>query len=247
MISGTMDSNTSDSSDKPVGDRPAGDKPASDRPAIDESTSDEPASDEPATDESDNDEEQTSGSGGPGGEDSQQEAGEKTPLERSDRYTTTTVSEEEWIELMNRADPLEQRLQAQKAFDRTEPPARSIKAYQQETRYFLLHRGETPIKRLRYRAYETDVNVHTVEDSQLYEVQDLPPESFFQAGRMDLENQRRMAFALVFAEWEGGHVFEVEPEEDGRRIRLFDSADPVSSPDELDLSAAPVEPAPVDR
>ncbi len=247
MISGTMDSNTSDSSDKPVGDRPAGDKPASDRPAIDESTSDEPASDEPATDESDNDEEQASGLRRPGGEDSQQEAGEKTPLERSDRYTTTTVSEEEWIELMNRADPLEQRLQAQKAFDRTEPPARSIKAYQQETRYFLLHRGQTPIKRLRYRAYETDVNVYSVEDSQLYKVQNLPPESFFQAGRMDFENQRRMAFALVFAEWEGGHVFEVEPGEDGRRIRLFDSADPVSSPDELDLSAAPVEPAPVDR
>ncbi len=242
MISGTMDSNTSDSSDKPVGDRPAGDKPASDRPAIDESTSDEPA-----TDESDNDEEQASGSGGPGGEDSQQEAGEKTPLERSDRYTTTTVSEEEWIELMNRADPLEQRLQTQKAFDQTDPPARSIKAYQQETRYYLLNRGEMPIKRLRYRAYETDVNVHRVEDSQLYEARDLPPESFFQAGRIDLENQRRMAFALVFAEWEGGHTFEVEPEEDGQRIRLFDSADPVSSPDELDLSAAPVEPAPVDR
>jgi hypothetical protein len=227
MISGAMGSSTPDSSNKPVGDRPDGD--------------------EPATDESDNDEEQASGSRGPGGEESQQEAGEKTPLERSDRYTTTTVSEEEWIELMNRADPLEQRLQAQKAFDRTEPPARSIKAYQQETRYFLLYRGETPIKRLLYRAYETDVNVHTVEDSQLYEVQDLPPESFFQAGRMDLENQRRMAFALVFAEWEGGHVFEVEPEKDGRRIRLFDSTDPVSSPDDLDLSAAPVEPAPVDR
>lgn len=247
MISGAMDSNTSDSSDKPVGDRPAGDKPASDRPAIDESTSDEPAGDEPATDESDNDEEQTSGSGGPGGEDSQQEAGGKTPLERSDRYTTTTVSEEEWIELMNRADPLDQRLQAQKAFDRTEPPARSIKAYQQETRYYLLNRGEQPVERLRYRAYSTDVNVHRVEGSQLYEVQDLPPESFFQAGRMDLENQRRMAFTLVFAEWEGGHVFEVEPEEDVQRIRLFDSADRVSSPDELDLSVAPVEPAPVDR
>ena len=157
------------------------------------------------------------------------------------------ISEEEWMELMNRADPLEQRLRTQKEFNRLDPPAQSIKAYQQETQYYLLNRGQTPVKRLHYRAYETDVNVHRIKSSQLYEVQDFPPESFFQAGRMDLEGQRRMAFTLVLAEWGDGHVFEAEAESSGHRLRLFDPADPVSSPDDLGLSVAPVEPTPVNR
>jgi hypothetical protein len=191
------------------------------------------------------DQEQSAGSSGPGGGGgSEAEDEEKTPLERSDRYTTGTVSREKWIELMNRADPFEQSLQAQKEFDRTEPPARSIKAYQKETQYYLLNRGERPVERLRYRAYEVDVNVRRVERSQLYEVRDVPPGSFFQVGQMGLEDQLRMAFALAMARWEGGDVFEAESGEKGDRLHIFDPTDP--TPGISDLSVAPVEPKPID-
>jgi hypothetical protein len=201
-------------------------------------------SDAPDDEEPGGDEEQAPASSGPGGGNSEEEAEEQTPLERSDRYTTGTVSREKWIELMNRADPFEQSLRTQKEFDRTEPPGRSIKAYRKETRYYLLNRGERPVERLRYWAYEVDVNVRRVESSQLYEAEGVPPESFFQVGQMELQDQLRMAFALVSAQWEGGHVFEAESDEKGDRLRIFDPTDP--TPGISDLSVAPVEPTPID-
>lgn len=203
-------------------------------------SSDAPQSDE----EPGGDEQQAPDSSGPGGGDSEEDAEEKTPLERSDRYTTGTLSREKWIELMNRADPFEQSLRTQKEFNRTEPPARSVKAYQKETQYYLLNRGERLIERLRYRAYEVDVNVRRVERSQLYEVRDVPPESFFQVGQMELPDQLRMAFSLVSARWEGGHVFEAESGKNGDSLRIFKPTDPI--PGKSDLSVAPVEPIPID-
>ncbi len=198
----------------------------------------------PDSDEKPGGDEQAPGSSGPGDGDSEEEAEEKTPLERSDRYTTGTVSQEKWIELMNRADPFEQSLRTRKAFDRTKPPARSIKAYRKETQYYLLNRGERPIERLRYRAFEVEVNVRRVESSQLCEAEGVPPESFFQVGEMKPQDQLRMAFSLVSAKWEGGDVFEAESGEKGDRLRIFDPTDP--TPGISDLSAAPVEPVPID-
>lgn len=197
------------------------------------------------SDTPDRGEEQVAGSNRPNNKDSDEEGEEDSPLARSDRYTTGTVSREKWIEMMNQADSFDQSLQAKKEYGQTEPPVRSIKAYQQDTRYYLLNRGETPLERLRYRAYEVDVNLRRVEETQLYEVRDVPPESYFQVGEMDLEAQRRMAFTLVSAQWEDGHVFEAESRE-GRRLRMFDPADPVPSPERLGLSVTPAEPTPIE-
>jgi len=201
------------------------------------------SSDAPDSDEKPGgDEEQAPDSSGPGGEYPEEE----TPLERRDRYTTGTVSREEWIRLLNQADPWDRRLKAQKEFDRTDPPVRSVKIYRQETRYYLLNRGTQAIDRLRYRAHELDVNFRRAEGARLYELKGLPPESYVEVGRMDLGGQRRMVFTLVSARWEGGHTFEAESREDERRLRIFDHSDHVSSLDGLDLSASPSEPVLVD-
>jgi len=209
-------------------------------------SSDAPDSDEePDSDDGPGgDEEQAPGPSGPGG--SEEEAEGQTPLERSDRYTTGTVSREEWIRLLNEADPWDRRLKAQKEFERTEPPVRSVKICRQETRYYLLNRGEQAIDRLRYRAHKLDVNLRRAEGARLYELKDLPPESYVRVGRMDLGGQRRMVFTLVSARWEGGHAFEAGSRDDERRLRIFDHSDHVPSLDDLDLSAAPTEPVVVD-
>lgn len=165
--------------------------------------------------------------------------------ERSSHHKAGTVSEKEWIEIMNRADPFEQSLRARKQFNRIEPLAQSIKAYRKGTQYYLLNRGERLIERLRYRALKVDVNVRRARLSQLYEVRDLPPESFFQAGTMNLPGQQRMHFTLVLAQWENDHVFESESCDDERRLRLFSPTDPVPSLDRLDLAVVPVDPTPV--
>jgi hypothetical protein len=192
------------------------------------------------------DEEQAPSSSGPGGGNSKDEAEGQTPLEKSDRYTTGTVSREEWIRLLNEADPWDQRLKAQKEFERTDPPVRSVKIYRQKTRYFLLNRGKQAIDRLRYRAHELDVNLRRAEGARLYELKDLPQESYVEVGRMDLGGQRRMTFTLVSARWEGGQTFEAESRDDERRLPIFDHSDHVPSLDGLDLSAAPTEPVVVD-
>jgi hypothetical protein len=192
------------------------------------------------------DEEQSPSSSGPGGEGSEEEAAGQTPLERSDRYTTGTVSREEWIRLLNEADPWDRGLKAQKEFERTEPPVRSIKAYRKETYYYLLNRGEQAIDRLRYRAHKLDVNLRRAERTRLYELKDLPPESYVKVGRMDLGGQRRMVFTLLSARWEGGHAFEAESRDDERRLPVYDHSDRVPPLDGLDLSAAPSEPVVVD-
>jgi hypothetical protein len=180
------------------------------------------------------------------GEDSEGEAKEDDPLARSDRYTRTTVSREEWIRLLNQADPWDRSLKAQKEFEETHPPVRSVKAYRQGTEYYLLNRAEEAIQRLRYRTCELDVNTRRAKQAQLYEMEEFPPKSYTEVGRMDLEGQRRMAFWLALAEWEGGHIYKAEAREEERRLRVFDPSDSVPSLDTLDLSALQSEPTPVD-
>lgn len=180
------------------------------------------------------------------GEDSEGEAKEDDPLARSDRYTRTTVSREEWIRLLNQADPWDRRLKAQKEFEETHPPVRSVKAYRQGTEYYLLNRAEEAIQRLRYRTCELDVNTRRAKQAQLYEMEEFPPKSYAEVGRMDLEGQRRMAFWLALAEWEGGRCFEAEAREEERRLRVFDLSDRVPSLDTLDLSAAQSSPTLID-
>jgi hypothetical protein len=172
------------------------------------------------------------------GEDSEGEAEGDDPVARSDRYTRGTVSREEWIRLLNQADPWDRRLKAQKEFEETHPPVRSVKAYRRGTDYFFLNRGEEAIQRLRYRACQVDVNTRRAKEAQLYEMEGFPPKSYVQIGRMDLESQRRMAFWLALAEWEGGHVYKAEARQDERRLRIFDHSDDVPSLDVLDLSIA---------
>jgi hypothetical protein len=193
--------------------------------------------------ESSDDQQAESGPGGQEGEDSEGEAKEDNPVARSDRYTRTTVSREEWIRLLNQADPWDRRLKAQKEFERTDPLVRSLKAYCQGTDYYLLNRGEQAIRRLRYRACELDVNTRCAKGAQLYEMEEFPPKSHVEVGQMDLEGQRRMAFWLALAEWEGGRCFEAEAQEGEHRLRIFDHSDGVPSLDMLDdLSAAQSEP-----
>jgi hypothetical protein len=176
------------------------------------------------------------------GEDSEGKAEGDDPVARSDRYTRTTVSREEWFRMLNQADPWDRRLKAQKDFERADSPVRSVKAYRQGTDYYLLNRGEKAIGRLRYRACEVDVNTRRAKQTQLYEIRGFPPKSYVKVGRMDLESQRRMAFWLALAEWEGGHCFEAEAGEEERRLRVFDHSDHVPTLDALDLSAAQFEP-----
>lgn len=56
-------------------------------------------------------------------------------------------------------DPWDQTPRAQEEFEQTEPPVETTKAYRREARYYLLHRSETAVDRLRYRAYDVDVNL----------------------------------------------------------------------------------------
>ena len=180
------------------------------------------------------------------GGDSEGEAKGDDPLARSDRYTRTTVSREEWIRLLNQADSWDRRLKAQKEFERTDPLVQSVKAYLRGRQYYLLNRGEEAIQRLRYRACEWDVNTRRVKQTQLREVQGLPSKSYVEVGRMGLEGQRRMAFRLALAEWEGGHIYKAEAREEERRLRVFDPSDSVPSLDTLDLSGAQSSPTLID-
>lgn len=159
------------------------------------------------------------------------------PVEESDRFTRHTPTREEWIEMLNRADPWDQNLRAQKEFEQTEPRAEAIKAYRQEFRYYLLHRGEAAIDRLRYLAHDVDVNLRRTERTTLYELRDLPPQSYVEVGRIDLGGQRRMIFDLVSVEWADGRVHEEE-----RRLRIFDHSDRVPSLEAMGLSLVEQEP-----
>ena len=188
------------------------------------------------------DQQEGAGSADQGDEESESGTSEDDPVARSDRYTRGTVSREEWIRLLDQADPWDRRFKAQKEFERTDPPVRSVKAYRWGTDYYLLNRGEQAIQRLRYRACELDVNTRRVKRAQLCQVQGFPPESHVEVGRMDLEDQRRMAFWLALARWEGGRSFEAEAREEKHRLRVFDHSDGVPSLDMLDLLAARSEP-----
>lgn len=164
------------------------------------------------------------------------------PIEGSDLHTRGTPTWEEWTEMLNRADPWDQTLRAQEEFEQTEPPVEAIKAYRREARYYLLHRGKTAVDRLRYRAYNVDVDLRWAERPTLYELRDLPPRSVVEVGRIDLGGQRRMLFTLVAVKWSVGRVHECGRKGE-RWLRIFDHSDGVPTLEALDLS--PVEQEPV--
>ena len=160
---------------------------------------------------------------------------------RVDLREGTTLSREKWIELTNRADPMERSLRHRMDFERTEPPVEALTLFRNGTKYHLLHRGDAPITEVRYRTIDYDVNTGQIREVRLCTFGPFPPRTRIQIGSMDLPRFRRTRAELLVVEWTGGRVWT------GRRaLTMFEPSSGIPPLHALDLSPASGDPVCLD-
>ena len=139
------------------------------------------------------------------------------------------MSEEEWIEACNQADPLENYLRKKKEFGESRPRERAIKLLRDGRQHYLLNRSTMGIDRVRYRTRIVSDHSTDKTEAKRFELADLPPESFIGIGPVPGEAQRSRAVQVVDVEWSDGRktedlglLREWSPHSGGTRVSNLD-------------------------
>ena len=129
------------------------------------------------------------------------------PGQAKQSYSSGTVSREKWIEMMNRANPLDRHLMEKKEFEKQEPPEEAIKLFRDGRIRYLLNFSPVDITRLRYRK-RPGHRTKDVDPAPLdMEVEGLPARSYVAVDDGFDPNVDTSSFALIEAAWADGSTF----------------------------------------
>jgi hypothetical protein len=150
------------------------------------------------------------------------------------------MTKEEWIQAMNRANPLDRHLMEKKEFEKQEPLEEAIKLLREGRVRYLLNFSAVDITRLRYRKRPGHRQKDVSRGPHTLELEDLPARSYVAIDDGFDPNVDTSTFALVEAEWADGLSFQ-----GARALREYN---PITGTAlrALDLTAVDREAKPVD-
>ena len=149
------------------------------------------------------------------------------------------MTQKEWIQAMNRANPLDRHLSEKKAFESEEPPEEAIKLYRDGRTRYLLNVSRVDITRLRYRKWPGHRQKRVEPAPADAAVERVPARSFVAIEDGFDPNVDTSTFALSEVEWADGTSFEGP-----RRLKEYNPV--TASLRSLDLTRIEREVKPVD-
>ncbi|WP_103027191.1 hypothetical protein [Salinibacter altiplanensis] len=169
-----------------------------------------------------------------------QPAHRSTPDEKEGQEGGTTLSTEEWIQELNKADSFDSYLRKKKKFKTARPRSKALKLLRSQGQHYLLNRARAGIEKLRYKCQTTGDFGRDGTAAKTFELTDLPPKSFVAIGSVPGEAQRTRGVAVTDVTWSDG-------EEGGSesKMREWSPHDGGTSAHNLDLRYVPRIPAAV--
>lgn len=116
----------------------------------------------------------------------------------------TTLSTEEWIQELNKADSFDRSLQEKEEFEAARPRSKALKLLRSQGWHYLLNRARAGIEKLRYKCWTTGDFGRDGIDAKTFELTDLPPKSFVAIGSVPGEAQRTRNVAVTDVTWSDG-------------------------------------------
>jgi len=127
-----------------------------------------------------------------------------TPGEKGGQEGGTTLSTEEWIQELNKADSFDSYLRKKKKFKTARPRGKAIKLLRSQGQHYLLNRARAGIEKLLYKCRTTGDFGRDGTSVETFELTDLPPKSFVGIGSVPGEAQRTRAVAVTDVTWSDG-------------------------------------------
>ena len=127
-----------------------------------------------------------------------------TPDEKEVQEGGTTLSTEEWIQELNKADSFDSYLRKKKKFEAARPRSKALKLLRSQGQHYLLNRARAGIEKLRYKCETTGDFGRDGTAAKTFELTDLPPKSFVAIGNVPGEAQRTRAVAVTDVTWSDG-------------------------------------------
>ena len=127
-----------------------------------------------------------------------------TPGEKEGQEGGTTLSTEEWIQELNKADSFDSYLREKKKFEAARPRSKALKLLRSQGQHYLLNRARAGIEKLRYKCQTTGDFGRDGTAAKTFELTDLPPKSFVAIGSVPGEAQRTRAVAVTEVTWSDG-------------------------------------------
>ena len=149
------------------------------------------------------------------GESSSDTGGQKEKRERKEP-ARSDQSLEEWFEILNRHDPLEQYVRRRKRFEKRDPPIRGLKVLREGGTYYSLHLADEPIDRLRYRQLRHRSRPGPVAENRskvekrCFELRDLPGQSHIPIEERADSSVESFQYDLLLVEWANRSPFRGE-------------------------------------
>lgn len=124
-----------------------------------------------------------------------------TPNGRVDLHSSKALSQDEWIEELNRCNPLDRYAKRQKAFHEPETALDGLILFREQCAYYLLNRSGRAIDELRVEALEADDLNRVLSGPTAYRIEDIPRASYVKLNAAAPEPQRKTVYRLTRVVW----------------------------------------------